>query len=49
VAKAAALLELNARATLQVFDQCRMMPEQEHPEQFNTLVWESFRARSAAA
>jgi len=48
-AKAAALLELNARATLQVFDQCRMMPEQEHPEQFNTLVWESFRARSAAA
>jgi pimeloyl-ACP methyl ester carboxylesterase len=44
VAKARALLELNARASLQVFDYCRMMPEQEHPEKFNALVRESFSA-----
>jgi len=43
------LLELNPRAALEVFDYCRMMPEQEHPEQFNELVRQTFLARSAAA
>ena len=45
----ASLLQLNPRASLEVFDYCRMMPEQEHPEQFNDLVRETFLARSAAA
>ena len=45
----ASLLQLNPRASLEVFDYCRMMPEQEHPEQFNNLVRETFLARSAAA
>lgn len=49
VAQAVALLEANPRASLEVFDYCRMMPEQEHPEKFNTLVCEAFLARSAAA
>ena len=44
IAKALALLELNPRAGLEVFDYCRMMPEQEHPEKFNSLVRESFRS-----
>jgi len=35
---ATALLQLNPRARLEVFDYCRMMPEQEHPEKFNELV-----------
>jgi pimeloyl-ACP methyl ester carboxylesterase len=43
VAKAVALLDLNPRARLEVFDFCRMMPEQEHPEQFNALLREAFR------
>jgi pimeloyl-ACP methyl ester carboxylesterase len=43
------LLRLNARAGLEVFDYCRMMPEQEHPEKFNALVRDTFLARSAAA
>src|SRR5687767_2172847 len=47
VTKAAELLQLNSRARLEVFDFCRMMPEQEHPEKFNGLVRESFRARAA--
>jgi len=34
---------------LEVFDFCRMMPEQEHPEKFNALVLESFRARAVGA
>jgi len=37
------LLDLNPKAELEVFDFCRMMPEQEHPELFNALVKESFR------
>src|SRR6478672_9629687 len=44
-----ALLELNPRATLEVFDYCRMMPEQEQPEKFNSLVRATFLARSVAA
>ena len=47
--KAKRLLELNPRATLEVFDECRMMPEQEHPERFNELARTAFRLRSAAA
>ena len=42
VAKANALLDLNPRAELEVFDFCRMMPEQEHSELFNALVRDSF-------
>jgi pimeloyl-ACP methyl ester carboxylesterase len=40
--KRTALLELNERVRLEIFDYCRMMPEQEHPEKFNTLVREAF-------
>ena len=47
--RAVELLELNPRARLEVFDFCRMMPEQEHPEKFNALVLESFRARAVGA
>jgi pimeloyl-ACP methyl ester carboxylesterase len=47
--KALALQELNPRASLEVFDYCRMMPEQEQPEKFNSLVRATFLARSAAA
>lgn len=43
------LLQLNPRARFEVFDYCRMMPEQEHPEKFNALVRRAFLARSAAA
>jgi pimeloyl-ACP methyl ester carboxylesterase len=49
VTKAVELLQLNSRARLEVFDFCRMMPEQEHPEKFNRLVLDSFRARSVGA
>ena len=42
IAKAMALLDLNPRARLEVFDFCRVMPEQEHPEKFNSLVSSSF-------
>ena len=47
--KAWALRELNPRASLEVFDYCRMMPEQEQPEKFNSLVRATFLARAAAA
>ena len=43
------LLKLNSRASLEIFDYCRMMPEQEHPEKFNALVRHALLARSAAA
>lgn len=46
---AVSLLEANPDARLEVFDYCRMMPEQEHPERFNDLVRDAFLARSAAA
>jgi pimeloyl-ACP methyl ester carboxylesterase len=44
LAKATALLELNPKAELEVFDFCRMLPEQEHPELFNALVRETFES-----
>jgi pimeloyl-ACP methyl ester carboxylesterase len=47
--KGVSLVRLNPRASLEVFDYCRMMPEQEHPEKFNALVRDTFLARSAAA
>ena len=47
--KAGALQELNPRASLEVFDYCRMLPEQEQPEKFNSLVRATFLARAAAA
>ena len=47
--KGLSLQELNHRARLEVFDYCRMMPEQEQPEKFNSLVRSVFLARSAAA
>jgi pimeloyl-ACP methyl ester carboxylesterase len=46
---AAVLLELNPQARLEVFDYCRMMPEQEHPEKFNALVVSALAARSIGA
>lgn len=49
VDKGISLLDLNPRARLEVFDYCRMMPEQEQPERFNLLVRETFLHRSAAA
>jgi len=49
VSKATALLQLNRRARLEIFDFCRMMPEQEHPDAFNRLVRDAFRSRSAIA
>ena len=44
-----ALQQLNPRAHLEVFDYCRMMPEQEQPERFNALVRAALLAQSAAA
>lgn len=38
-----ALKESNTQARLEIFDYCRMMPEQEHPEKFNALVRENFQ------
>jgi pimeloyl-ACP methyl ester carboxylesterase len=46
---AAELLSLNARAGLEIFDRCRMMPQEEQPEKFNALVRNKLRARSVAA
>ena len=43
------LLSTNSSARLEIFDYCRMLPEQEHPEKFNLLVRDAFLARSAAA
>jgi len=43
------LLELNSQARLEVFDYCRMMPEQEHPERFNDLVREAVRPKLRVA
>jgi len=40
---------MNSGVRLEVFDYCRMMPEQEYPERFNTLVRNTFRARTAVA
>jgi pimeloyl-ACP methyl ester carboxylesterase len=49
IEQAAALLSLNPRAGLEIFDRCRMTPHEEHPEKFNALVRRALRARTAAA
>jgi pimeloyl-ACP methyl ester carboxylesterase len=49
VTHAAALLSLNSRARLEVFDHCRMMPQTEHAEKFNSLLRTTLQSRSAAA
>ncbi len=49
IENAAVLLKLNPQAHLEVFDYCRMMPEQEHPEKFNALVLNALVARSTSA
>jgi len=49
VENAVSLLRLNPQARIEVFDYCRMMPEQEHPERFNELVHEALSVRAASA
>lgn len=49
VEKALALQSSNQSAKLEVFDYCRMMPEQEQPERFNSLVRTTFLHRAVAA
>ena len=49
IEQAAELLHLNPRADLEIFDRCRMMPQEEQPEKFNALVRNRLRTRSAAA
>jgi pimeloyl-ACP methyl ester carboxylesterase len=46
---AAELLSLNPRAGLEIFDRCKMMPQEEQPERFNALVRNKLLTRSAAA
>lgn len=46
VSKAIALLGLNPSARLEVFDFCRVWPEQEHPEKFNALARDWFTTLS---
>lgn len=46
--KGLSLQALNPRATLAVFDYCRMVPEQEQPEKFNALVRATFQLQPAA-
>ena len=41
--QAGMLLRLNPRARLEVFDRCRMMPQEEHAERFNTLLRAALR------
>lgn len=43
------LQELNPASRLEIFDYCRMMPEQENPERFNALVRETFKVHKLAA
>ncbi len=47
--QAAELLSINPRAALEIFDRCRMMPQEEHPERFNALVRDALGLRSVAA
>jgi pimeloyl-ACP methyl ester carboxylesterase len=43
IEQAGQLLSLNSRARLEVFDRCRMMPQEEHAERFNALLRDAFR------
>lgn len=49
IEQAAELLSLNPRAGFEIFDRCRMMPQEEQPEKFNALIRHRLRARVAAA
>jgi pimeloyl-ACP methyl ester carboxylesterase len=49
IEQAAEFLSLNPRAGLEIFDRCRMMPQEEQPEKFNTLVRNRLQVQSAAA
>jgi pimeloyl-ACP methyl ester carboxylesterase len=46
---AAELLSLNPRVGLEIFDRCRMMPQEEQPEKFNALIRHKLQTRVAAA
>jgi pimeloyl-ACP methyl ester carboxylesterase len=48
IEQAGVLLRLNPRARLEVFDRCRMMPQEEHAERFNALLRDAFRAKLPA-
>ncbi|HVF44855.1 MAG TPA: hypothetical protein VM936_17655, partial [Pyrinomonadaceae bacterium] len=43
IEQAGLLLRLNPRSRLEVFDRCRMMPQEEHAERFNALLRNAFR------
>jgi pimeloyl-ACP methyl ester carboxylesterase len=47
--QAYSLAQSNPLARVELFDYCRMMPEQEMPEKFNALIHDTFLARSIAA
>ena len=48
IERAGQLLSLNPRARLELFDRCRLMPQEEHAERFNALLLlDALRARAA--
>jgi pimeloyl-ACP methyl ester carboxylesterase len=47
VERAGQLLRLNPRARLELFDRCRLMPQEEHAERFNDLLLDALRARAS--
>ena len=48
IEQAGLLLRLNPRARLEVFDRCRQMPQEEHAERFNAVLFDSFRTTPAS-
>jgi pimeloyl-ACP methyl ester carboxylesterase len=40
---------VSTHARLEVFDRCRMMPQEEHAERFNALLRDAFRAGTTTA
>jgi pimeloyl-ACP methyl ester carboxylesterase len=42
LANAGELLQVNPRATLEIFDHARMLPHEEHPQKFNNLLRDIF-------
>lgn len=49
VENAVDLFRLNPKARIEVFDYCRMMPEQEQPERFNDVVRDALLRRAVSA
>jgi pimeloyl-ACP methyl ester carboxylesterase len=47
IERAGQLLRLNPRARLELFDRCRLMPQEEHAERFNAMLLDDLRARTA--